>query len=203
MRRSTLAALLSGLALLLQADPALAQRSTTRGLDLGLHLTGSSLTVEDDDGRDDGAGVGIHVGYGINRTVMVFLQIDGAGFMVEDGTIEGDWTMAHLDLGARFHFANTLRRWVPYLQAALSGRSVGVSDATVGDDTDAEVSFSGGGLSGGGGLLVYFNETFAADVQLMLTGGQFTEIQVNNVTVSGFEIDATSSRLSLGISWWP
>ena len=54
--------------------------------------------------------------------------------------------MAHADLGARFHFASTLRRWVPYLQAAVSGRGV---------------------------------------------------------TVSGLEIDANSSRLSLGLSWWP
>lgn len=209
MRRTVLSAVLgpafltAALAALAFAAPAHAQRSTTRGLNLGVHLTGAALKVEDGDTRDDGAGGGIHVGYGINRSVTLFLQLDGAGFMVEGGSIEGEWTMAHVDLGARYHFASTLRRWVPYLQASLTGRGVGVNDAVVEDQPERDVSFAGGGISGGGGLLVYLRETLALDLQLMLSGGQFTEIRVDNVTVSGLEIDANSSRVSLGLSWWP
>jgi hypothetical protein len=51
--------------------------------------------------------------------------------------------------------------------------------------------------------MFYFNQTLAADLQLLWTGGQFNEIKVDNVTVSGLEIDAQSTRFSLGISWWP
>ena len=43
----------------------------------------------------------------------------------------------------------------------------------------------------------------ALDLQLMVTNGRFTDLKVENVTVSGLEIDASSSRLSLGVSWWP
>jgi hypothetical protein len=182
---------------------ALAQRSTTRGLNVGAHLSGASLKVEDGDPRDDGAGGGIHIGYGINRTVELFLQLDGAGFMLDAGTIQGEWTMAHADLGARFHFASTLRRWVPYLQVALTGRGVTVKDAEIENQPRNDVAFGGGGFSGGGGLLFYLTETLALDAELMLTAGQFTEIKVDNVTISGLEIDATSSRFSLGLSWWP
>ena len=204
MTRSTLAALpLAALAVFALTPPAAAQESTTRGLNLGFHLASSALKLEDGDDESTGGGAGIVVGYGLNRTVMLLFQLDGILFDVEDADVEGEWTMGHADLGVRFHFASTLRKWVPYLQVAATGRAVTVNDAQVGNDTDAEVTFSGGGLSGGGGLMVYLKETLALDLQLMLTGGQFTDVKVDNVTVSGLEIDATSSRLSLGLSWWP
>ena len=78
-----------------------------------------------------------------------------------------------------------------------------MKDAVVEDEPERDVSFNGGGISGGGGLLVYMQETLALDLQRMVSGGQFTEIQVDNVTMSGLEIDANSSRLNLGLSWWP
>jgi hypothetical protein len=195
--------LLAALAAFFVAAPVHAQRSTTRGLNVGAHLGGASLKVEDGETRDDGAGGGIHVGYGFNRIVTLMLQIDGAGFMLDEGTIQGEWTMAHIDLGARFNFASTLRRWVPYLQASVTGRGVTVKDPIVNGREESDVTFGGGGFSGGGGLLVYLKETLALEAQLMITGGEFTEIKVNNVTVSGLEIDAASSRFNLGLSWWP
>jgi hypothetical protein len=213
MTRSHLAALRfsipwAAVAAFVASAPVLAQESTTRGLHVGFHLTGATLDFEDGSDRADGAGVGITVGYGVNRTVMPFLQLEGTGFAVEGGRVEddavrGDWTMGHLDLGARFHFASTLRMWVPYLQAALSGRAVSVADAEFRDDTDVDVSFNGGGFSFGGGLMVYPWETVAFDLQLMFTGGEFTEIEVENVTVSGLDIEADSGRFSLGAVWWP
>ena len=51
--------------------------------------------------------------------------------------------------------------------------------------------------------MFYFNQTLAADLQLAWSGGRFTEIRVDNVTVSGLELDAQSSRFNVGISWWP
>lgn len=184
--------------------PVHAQRSTTRGFNVGAHVTGAGLEVEDGDERDDGAGGGFHVGYGVNRTVTLLLQVDGAGFMLREGAIEGEWTMAHVDLGARFNFASPRRRWIPYLQAALTGRGVSVKDPIVnGERQDSDVTFSGGGFSGGAGLLFYLEETLALEVQGMATGGEFSEVEVNDVTVSGLEIDATSSRFTLGVSWWP
>jgi hypothetical protein len=204
MKRSTSGSfLLAALAAFVVAAPAHGQRSTTRGLNVGVHLSGASLKVEDGDARDDGAGGGIHVGYGINRTIMILLQLDGHGFMLDDGSIEGEWTLAHADLGARFHFASTLRRWVPYLEASLTGMGVTVKDPVVEGQEESDVTFGGGGFSGGGGILFYLKETFALEAQLKLSGGQFTEIKVDNVTVSGLEIDAGTSRFSLGLSWWP
>jgi hypothetical protein len=204
MKRSTSGSLLlAALAALAVAGPVHAQVSTTRGLNLGLRVSGASLKVEDGDARDDGAGGGIHIGYGINRTIMLLLQLDGHGFMLEDGTIEGEWTLAHADLGARFHFASTLRRWVPYLEASLSGLGVTVKDPVVEGQEESDVTFGGGGFTGGGGILFYLKETVALEAHLKISGGTFTEIEIDNVTVSGLEIDAGTSRFSLGVSWWP
>ena len=192
----TLAAFLAGGAALQ------AQESTTRGFNVGLHLSGASLTVEDGD-RNDAGGAGIIIGYGFNRIIELFLQLDAAEFDVDDAEVEGQWGMGHADLGVRFHFANSLRRWVPYLQAALSGRVVGVEDAVVDGTPETDVGFYGGAFSLGGGIMFYFSQTFAADVQLIWSGGEFTDIEVNGVTVGGFDIEAQSTRFNLGISWWP
>lgn len=187
---------------LLATAPALAQESTTRGFNVGLHAQGSSLTIDDE--RSNAGGGGIWLGYGFNRTVQLFLQLDGAEFDVQDAAVEGTWTMGHGDLGVRFHFANSLRSWVPYLQAAITGRVVSVTDGAINDVAQTEdISLVGGGLTLGGGLLIYFSETFGLDLQLDWTGGTFTQIEVGNTTVSGLDVEAQSTRFNVGISWWP
>jgi len=192
------------LLIVLQATaPAAAQQSTTRGLTLGLHLSGASLVVEGED-RNEGGGLGVRVGYGLNRTVTLFAQLDGAQVDVPSSdALQGEWSMGHVDLGARFHFASTLRRWVPYLQAALAGRVVSVDEAVLNQVPVDDVSFTGGGFSLGGGIMLYVRETLALDLHLMWTGGEFTEIEVGNQSLSGLDLDAQSTRLGLGVAWWP
>ena len=198
--------LIAGLCLLAGTLPSpariAAQESTTRGFMLGAHLSGASLTPEDGD-RSNAGGGGIYFGYGFNRTIQLFLQIDGAEFDVEDAEVQGTWTMGHGDLGVRFHFANSLRSWVPYLQAALSARGVAVDDAVIAGSPERDVGFYGGALSIGGGIMFYFNETLAADLQLIGSGGRFERIKIDNVTIDGLDFDATSARVNIGIAWWP
>ena len=202
MRRVLLGVPLLLAGTLLSPGRATAQESTTRGFVLGAHISGATLTPEDGD-RSNAGGGGIYLGYGFNRTVQLFLQIDGAEFDVDDAEVQGTWTMGHGDLGVRFHFANSLRSWVPYLQAALSARGVSVDDAVIGGNTERDVGFYGGAFSIGGGIMFFFNETFAADLQLMGSGGSFERVKIDNVTIEGLEFDATSARLNIGIAWWP
>lgn len=200
-----IAAAIRRLALLLLAAPAtaLAQQSTTRGLSLGAHLQATSLTVEDDD-PSNGGGLGIRVGYGFNRIVTGFVQLDGSTVTIENGgTIVGDWALAHAEVGARFHFANSLRRWVPYLEVAAGGRSVSVSDASVNGQRVDDVSFSGGAFTLGGGLSTYLTRKVALDVSLKFTGGTFDKVDLGNVSVNNLDIDATSFRFGVGFVWWP
>lgn len=201
----TLRTILPGLAMLglLSATPTGAQESTTRGFMIGAHLSGASLTVEDEE-RNNAGGGGFVIGYGLNRRFTIFAQVDGAQFDEQStGNVEGDWTMGHADLGVRFHFANSLSAWVPYLQAAFGYRAVAVQDPIVNGTTQEEVEISGPGFTLGGGLDFYFTETVALDVQLLWTGGEFTTLRVNNTSQTGFDVDARSTRFNVGVVWWP
>lgn len=203
MRRSTLTALsLAALAPLTVAEAASAQ-STTRGFTIGLHASGASLSVENQD-RSNAGGGGLFVGVGVNRKVTIFTQIDGSEFDNQSGgDIEGKWTMGHFDLGVRFNFANSLRSYVPFLQGALGYRAVSVTDPVFNNNPVEEVTFSGAGVTLGGGVDIYLSESWAIDLQLLWTGGEFTTLRVDNVSVSGLNFEAQSSRFNVGVMWWP
>ena len=38
---------------------------------------------------------------------------------------------------------------------------------------------------------------------LKWTTGQFSRVQVDNMSVDGFAIDATSARFNMGFTWFP
>ncbi|MCC6242519.1 MAG: outer membrane beta-barrel protein [Gemmatimonadaceae bacterium] len=184
---------------------AAAQLSTTRGLSLGIHLQGTSLKIEDENETNSGGGLGIRVGYGFNRIVTGFIHLDGAQIDVPSaGTVQGQWNLAHAELGARFHFANSNRRLVPYLEGSAGARVVTVSDATVPGSSDAEdISFNGGAVTFGAGLSTFFKKRAAFDVSLKWTGGTFSEVDLGSVAVRNLDIDASSFRFGIGLIFWP
>lgn len=184
------------------AAPAVAQKSTTRGFNVGAHLQGASLTVEDDDPAG-GGGFGARVGYGFNRNFTGYLEVDGIVFDVENPDLEGEWAMAHVDLGLRYNFANSLNRWVPFLEGALGARAVSVDDATSDGEDVGTVTFSGGAFSLGGGVAFFASEKFALETLVKFTGGTFEQIDVGDVSVRNLDIEASSFRFKLGFSWWP
>jgi hypothetical protein len=181
-----------------------AQESTTRGFNVELHLSGASLEPENGD-RSNAGGGGLLVGYGFNRSFQLFVQLDGAEFDVDETGVDGRWRMGHADLGVRYHFANSLRSWVPYLQAGVSLRGVSVEEAEVNQVTQSgSVGIVGGALLLGGGVMVYFNESLALDLQLAFAGGDFTKAEIGDVTVELTEpYRATTTRFIIGLSWWP
>lgn len=191
-----------GCLLLLLPAASASQQSTTRGLSLGIQVQGISLSVEDGDPAG-GGGLGLRAGYGFNRIVTAFLQLDGSQIDLEGSSLQGEWGLAHGEIGARFHFANALRRWVPWLEVAAGTRAVQVDNAEVEGTVVERVDFNGGALTLGGGLSAYLSETLALDVSLKWTGGTFTEIDLGEVAVRQLDIEATSSRFGVGLVWWP
>jgi hypothetical protein len=198
MRAVLLAALAAGMA----APPVLAQRSTTRGFTVGAHLQGASLTVEDDD-PSSGGGAGLRLGYGLNRNFTLYVEADGIRFDVENEEFGGEWTMGHADLGVRYNFANSLRRWIPFLEAALGGRAVRLEEATVEGEEAGTLEFSGGSASVGGGVSFFASETLALETLVKFTGGTFEQVDVGDIAVNNLDIDASSFRFKVGIAWWP
>ena len=196
--RAAMLAIAAGMA----ATPLAAQRSTTRGFSVGAHLQAASLTVEDDEPAG-GGGLGARVGYGFNRNFTGYLEVDGIVFDVDNPELEGEWAMGHADLGLRYSFANSLRRWVPFVEAAVGGRAVSVEDATSDGEDAGTVKFSGGALSVGGGIAYFVSETFAVESLVKFTGGKFEQVEVGDVAVRNLDIDASSFRFKLGMAWWP
>jgi hypothetical protein len=185
------------------ASPLAGQKSTTRGLNLGFHLQAASLSVEDGE-ADGGGGAGLRIGYGLNRIVTLYFETDGISVDSEGSDeFQGTWALGHVDLGARFHLANTLRSWVPYLDVAVGGRAAHVKDVEVNGQSLGNISFHGGSISFGGGIYAYFTQTFALDVGLKLSGGTFTQVDLGSVSLNDLDIDATSTRFKVGIVWWP
>jgi hypothetical protein len=179
------------------------QESTTRGLNLGFHLQAASLSVQEQEG-DGGGGAGFRIGYGLNRIVTLYFELDGITVKSESSDqFQGEWALAHGDLGVRFHFANSLRSWVPYLEVAIGGRGASVSAARSDGQEVGDLNFSGGSFSFGGGIYIYFRQTFALDAGLKISDGTFDEVDLGPVSLNNLDIDATSSRLKIGVVWWP
>lgn len=183
---------------------AAAQLSTSRGLSIGLHALGTSLTVEQGD-ENKGGGLGLRVGYGFNRRLTGFVNLDASTVDIpqSDSFVAGDWSLAHAEIGARFHFANSLRRWVPYIETSVGARSVSIDNARVNNAPAGKVSFNGPALSVGTGLSVFVSPKWALDAGLRWTGGTFTEIESGNTALRNLDIEAASFRFGVGVVWWP
>jgi hypothetical protein len=201
---SDLVSVLSVLGLIgFSVAPLAAQKSTTRGLNLGFHLQAASLSVQDQEG-EGGGGAGFRVGYGFNRIVTVYFELDGITVDSENAeSFKGTWSLGHGDLGVRFHFANALRSWVPYLDVAVGGRGASVSDAKSDGADLGDINFSGGSFSFGGGIYAYFSQTFGLDVGLKFSTGTFNEVDLGPISLNDLDIDANSTRLKIGVVWWP
>ena len=189
--------------LLLFATPSAAQESTTRGLHLGFHLQGASLSVEEAD-PSGGGGAGVRIGYGINRIVTLYLEADGVAVEAGDpGNFSGSWTLAHAEFGARFHFANSLRSWVPFLDVAVGSRVASVKDVEALSQSWEDLNVTGGAFSLGGGIYAYFTETLAMEAAVKFSSGTFNEVDLGALSISNLDIDAESARFKVGLVWWP
>jgi hypothetical protein len=201
--RTPLSLVATAATVLLLAAPLAAQKSTTRGLHLGFHLQGASLSVQEAE-ADGGGGAGFRIGYGLNRIVTLYFEADGVSVDSQSSDeFQGTWTLGHADLGVRFHFANSLRSWVPYLEVALGAQVAGVKDVKVNGVNVADITFSGDSFSLGGGTYAYFTQTFALEVGLKLSDGTFNEVDFGDISVNNLDIDATSFRFKVGVVWWP
>ena len=209
MTRTTIAVLAA--ALLTTAAPLAAQQTTgarassTKGFFLGLH--GNSSTVESDEqdgqgigtGDERGSGLGLQLGYGFTHNLA--LVLDGTGALLDlDGEDVG---LGHFDIGLRYAFTGPTRPVVPYLEAAFSGYGLGQNDADFGDGTTGDVTLTGTGFTFGGGLQYYVAPKWALGAAFKYTTGEFDKVKVDDVSVDDLNIDATTTRINLGVTWYP
>ena len=199
MKTATLLAVATGA--LLVAAPLAAQApahgSSSKGFLLGVHLTGTSLTIDDiNDETANGGGGGIELGYGFTPRLALVAGFTG-------GTLEDELAFGNFDLGLRYAWTGATRRWVPSVELALAGRAIGQQDVLLDDGEVHDVTFSGAGITVGGGIQYFTSPRWAIGAAFKWTGGEFDRVQVDNVSVDDLNIDATSTRINIGVTWYP
>lgn len=185
-------------AALFAASPLHAQGRTT-GVMVGLHANGSTIDddADDDRDRDSGGGIGFELGYGFSSGLVLFVGGDFASVTREldlDDIIgeEGDFGLAHVDLGARVNFGGGRRALVPYVEALLT--RVALTDYP----DEADRGLRGGGVTVGGGLQYFLTRRFAADVGARLTAGSFSVLEMDGEEIELNDQNVTTSRFNLG-----
>ena len=193
------------LAVLGLSTPLLAQtaRSKTTGLMIGAGLNGSSIKFENDDKADPGSGATLQVGYGFTKRFTG--MIDLSGVVLDGDPGDGEVSLAQVFLGGRFHFLSDAARWRPFADVGIGARGLGEKNVPVCNPTCAnhDFAFSGGSFMFGGGASFYATRKLAITGALNWGVGEFSDVTMDNVTVSGFQANATTARFNVGISWFP
>jgi hypothetical protein len=199
--KTLVAALLLGAGVVLSAERLDAQSSGgAKGFFLGAGLNGSSLTINEGDLEDDsetGGGLMLQLGFGFSPQFSIFLEGTAAAMRSEGES----WLFSHGDIGIRYHFYSPGKKFVPFIDGAFTGWSGLQDDAELGNDT-GELEISGSGFTLGGGFLYYFSPRMALNTQLKFTAGEFNKVRFENVTIDGFDADASSARLNIGLTWF-
>lgn len=174
--------------------------SRTKGFFLGAHLNGSAVESTDpgvDDETESGLGAGLQVGFGFSNRVALFADVTAAAL---EG--RGEISLVHGDLGIRYSFAG-VSRFVPFLEAAVTGRLRAEDDVPLENGARGDRSLSGAALTLGGGAQWFATRHVAFGGSVKWTAGEFTTLTVNDLSVDGLDVDATSTRINVGMIWHP
>ena len=181
-----------------------APRTNTSNLLLGLSLNGSSIRADDlNASSESGAGLAGQLGWGFTKNFA--LVVDASAARIE--SLDGDFDLGHVDVSGRWHFVSKSHGLVPFLEVGYSGRAAMKQDVVLADEMGntytGDLKILGGGISAGAGLEYFIAQKWALGGSFKWTTGQFNRVQFDNVSVEGFELDATSARFNLGFSWYP
>jgi hypothetical protein len=179
-------------------------RANTSGFILGLSLNGSSIRFDDASSSiESGGGLSAQIGWGFTRNFALLLDVSGAAIRSDDG----DYGLGHAEISGRWHFASPTRALVPFLEVGFAERAVVQNDVVYYDDFGnslaGDFSLLGSGVSFGGGLQYHVSPTMALGGSLKWTVGSFSTVKLDNVSVDGLDISATTARVNLGFIWYP
>lgn len=179
-------------------------RANTSRLLLGLAFDASAIKSQDlSRSTESGAGVAGQLGWGFTKNFAMIVDASAARI----SSLDGDFDLAHVDVGGRWHFVSRSSGFVPFVDVGYAGRAVIKNDALLsngsGTPYTGNVKVLGGGVSLGGGFQYFPVPKMAIGGAFKWTTGKFTRVQVDNVTVDGFSMDATSARFNMGFTWFP
>jgi len=177
-------------------------QSNTTGLLVGVLLNGNSIDSDELDDANTGGGFSAQLGWGFTPMFTILAGVSGAR-MNDD---PDDFVLVHFDLLGRFNFRSGEHAFVPFLEVGTSARIAGQDDAIVtvgGSPQTVDLEMAGGAFTFGGGFHYFVAPTVALGANLQISTGDFTTVEIDNVEVEGLELEATSTRLNLGLTWYP
>jgi len=160
--------------------PAQDIRSNTAGFSLNINGSFAYWTSESfflgtlDDLEPLGVGANARLAYGINQNFELF-----AGYTVRTFQLKEEWDTYRnrvVDLGARYNFGATLRRFRPFAEAAFTFNGLTIDPITFDNVTLFKLEVDGIGGTVGGGAHFFFTPSLSATLNVKATWGNFNEI---------------------------
>jgi hypothetical protein len=151
-----------------------------------------------------GMGGGVEVGYAITPRITTYAGFELAKQAVDVAGLGGDFSLTHLEAGARLNFPVRGSRAMPWVGAWVGRRSLAtnVEDLATGQRTGLSLSGLAAGVSGG--LQYSVSPKLALAGGLSLGIGKFCNVKrggqdlpIQNIT------NSTTARLQLGANWYP
>ena len=181
-----------------------APRTNTSKLLLGLSASGSALRSDGlNSSTESGAGLAGQLGWGFTKNFAIV--IDASAARIE--SVAGKYDLAHVDIGGRWHFVSSSHGFVPFVEVGYSGRAMAQNDVLMADEIGntyaGDLTLLGGGISFGGGLQYFITQKWALGGAFKWTTGSFTRVQIDDMSLDGFAIDAASARFNMGFTWFP
>ena len=142
------------------------------------------------------------VGYGFNRTFSGFASVDVAK-QDASGTFSGSFGLRHLEIGGRANLPFGDEATVPYVSASLGRRALAARVIDHTDDSEYDLTVSGGMFGIGGGVQHAFSPALSLDSGLEIGFGRFGHYDADGdqgaLDVNG----STTVRLRVGVTWRP
>jgi hypothetical protein len=179
-----------------------------KGFVLGVYTIGApGVTVGGQDlegaiATSFGVGAGVMVGYDFNKRFSAYASGDLAK-QDANGTFSGSFGLRHLEIGGRANIPYGSETTVPYVSASIGRRAMGARVVDHTDDSEYDLTVSGGMVGIGGGVQHAFSPTLSMDSGLELGFGRFghynSDGEQGSLDVNG----STSIRLRVGVIWRP
>ena len=202
MRSNALSVVAIGWAVCLTAATSRAQGVTSRssGWFVGLGVEGEVIGTDQGNGTtktESGGGGALVVGYGFTPRWSIYSQLSSAVIQADSGK----YALLHYDAGARVHFRSGPNAVVPFVQFGISGRRKAQTVQAATGTYDVSASGFGGVL--GAGLNAHFNPKLAFSTSVTISVGSFNTFMVDHQKVNLSALNATSTRLHVGLIWFP
>lgn len=169
------------------------QRSTAEGLNIGAFGQFASWSTTSDDfsalsNSSSGGGGGLRLGYGFTQRLETYLRADYS--VLSNSILTATKTnMTHVDVGLRFNFGSTIKRFRPFAELAASSVRAVIDPIPV-NNQKYQLGLKGYGLTGGVGFNFFLSPALALNLEYKgVLIGQFSK------TVDfGYSGESTSSE---------